>query len=808
MMTSALSAGNNIAICEYGVTGTSFPPTSGSPTTISNQTGTVISGNFFNSGAIDPPYRDNQEYVSVCISPFDSQGNRSAEITTDVGRDNDFIVKAYPQFVVGTKFGNQFETSFRYYSNNGLAPEDRWPVVATGQDINGQPYQFANLEYVSRKKKVKLPAFTNDLPEIVVHIDLDEHNVVGSERDVMLESWFFDTSANASQIGNNTATNQPIANTLNNIVGVGHPLSPEFNNTLLEMMVHIGPLSKNDISEANNNPGQKQLTEIYSGKDSDGDGIDDHFDVDSHAYVDSTNPNDPDPGLYSSGNDLNNDGIDDADLLPIKIGDYEYSIWYGTTFFAPLVIFSRETDLSLTIDFNPATADMDLTREGLIELPWNEFIDYTLTSLESPLQAAGVSWATGASNPFPKMNASSGAIGGIEFGVEPQINAPSDQAYSAVINTLVINVDGRDFGLKDSTAPISTMEFPTDGLSIDSGITGFIANVSDSETGVRRVRLRIRRLGVTPAEFWNGNSWTTSPESVDALETGDGSTWTLPNIDLSVPGDYRAWLITNDNAGNVALAADNPITTFTVVLNDRTPPSANATTPADNETITNAAAVSISGIATDSESGISAVNVRIQRLGTLPTLFWNGIDWTSESVYLPANLSSDGTTWSLDAVDLSVPARYRVRVTARDVAGNLARAVDNAKTEFTVQFNDQTIPFAQATSPANGQSVLASDNRRIAGTASDTGTGVAEVNVRIQRLNTVPALFWNGTEWTTETGYISTDLEDSGMWTLENVDLSVPGNYRVRVNAKDVANNFALAVDNPKTEFIVTQLNN
>ena len=132
--------------CQFEVVGTTVPPTSGNPVVIDDISGTVISANFFNGGAIDSPYFDGLETVSVCVSQPDSNGKRTAQITTDVGLDNDFIIKGYPEFVVGTKFGNLFETSFRYYNNNGLPEEDRWPVVATGLDQQGFPFEFANLE--------------------------------------------------------------------------------------------------------------------------------------------------------------------------------------------------------------------------------------------------------------------------------------------------------------------------------------------------------------------------------------------------------------------------------------------------------------------------------------------------------------------------------------------------------------------------------------------------------------------------------------------------------------------------------------
>ena len=403
---SAPTVASAQSMCSYETMGTTAPNTSGTPVVISPLTGTVISANFFDSGAIDPPFFDGMEFVSVCVE--NHNGVTSATITTDVGLDDDTRIKAYPQFAIGSKFGQQSETSFRFYSNNGLPADQQWPVTATNlNDVNNN-FELANLEYVSNIRGVGLPAYTNNLPEISITLDIDEQNVIGAERDVMLESWFFDTSANANVIGNNLATGLPIANTLNNIVGIGHPHFQELNNTLLEMMVHIGPLSPNDVSRATRNPGQNQLTEIFSGKDSDGDGIDDHFDVDSH--INLNNNLDPQPGVYSSGVDANGDGIDDADILPIQIGSFMYSIWYGVSFLSPIVIFSRETNSSLQNDFDPLTPDMNLSVEGEFTLPWNDFLEYTINDLQPKLQALNVAWASGPDNLFAKIALPTGAL--------------------------------------------------------------------------------------------------------------------------------------------------------------------------------------------------------------------------------------------------------------------------------------------------------------------------------------------------------------------------------------------------------------
>ena len=47
--------------------------------------------------------------MSVCISSYIENGQRDIEISTDPGRDNDFIVKSYPQFVIETKFGKKLQ---------------------------------------------------------------------------------------------------------------------------------------------------------------------------------------------------------------------------------------------------------------------------------------------------------------------------------------------------------------------------------------------------------------------------------------------------------------------------------------------------------------------------------------------------------------------------------------------------------------------------------------------------------------------------------------------------------------------------
>lgn len=373
--------------CRYEVNGTT--QSSGTPVIIDENTGTLISANFFNGGAISD---GTDRTVSVCVSEKDAQGDRFAHFTTNVGLDDNTQIKAYPEFVIGSKFGLTSETSFRPFPTLTSSTGFQYPALDAVANIIG------------------LPAFTYNLPDIDIVLDIDEQNVVGSIRDVMLESWFYDTSANPSVVGNHAIdytdwspyrslpptdtqslpdfrAGESLQNTLNNIVGAGHPNRTEAGNILLEMMVHVGPLSPNDISGTSRNPSRFKLTDT-----------------------------------------------------PVTIGDYQYHIWHSATYLGPLVVYSRETNAL-------GQPLLNLTEEGEIYLDWNLFLDYTLNELEPQLAEAGVEWALGEESIFKRMRSSYGAIGGLEFGVEPQTNNAADEPYIATVRKFEVFIKGTNFGL-------------------------------------------------------------------------------------------------------------------------------------------------------------------------------------------------------------------------------------------------------------------------------------------------------------------------------------------------------------------------
>ena len=78
------------------------------------------------------------------------------------------------------------------------------------------------------------------------------------------------------------------------------------------------------------------------------------------------------------------------------------------------------------------------------------------------------------------------------------------------------------------------------------------------------------------------------------------------------------------------------------------------------------------------------------------------------------------------------------------------------------------------------------------------------MRVRIQRLRTSPALYWDGTTWINTSTYLDANQTNDGQnWTLSNVELNVPATYRIRLFAHDNAGNIAKPQDNAKADFIV-----
>ena len=209
------------------------------------------------------------------------------------------------------------------------------------------------------------------------------------------------------------------------------------------------------------------------------------------------------------------------------------------------------------------------------------------------------------------------------------------------------------------------------------------------------------------------------------------------------------------------------------------------------------------GTSFDADSGVASVSVQIRRHTNLGLEFWDGSEWTSTNLFVTARVFSSGNRWSLPAVDLTTPGAYRIRLQARDNAGNVSLGGANPVTRFTVEAPDTTAPAATISSPEHND-IIAPVLRRIYGTSSDSQSGVKSVSVQVRRRANFTVQYWNGTAWQNESVFVFTDRQAAGTrWNLPRVDLTTPGTYRIRLRADDFNGNVSLGGDNPITFFTV-----
>ena len=115
---------------------------------------------------------------------------------------------------------------------------------------------------------------------------------------------------------------------------------------------------------------------------------------------------------------------------------------------------------------------------------------------------------------------------------------------------------------------------------------------------------------------------------------------------------------------------------------DTIKPSGTFTFPSNGADIDPIQSASITGNATDENSGVDRVLVRIDRLTTNPVSFWNGNAWQNDSIFINVPFDNNGD-FSVNAVDLSVIGDYRMLINVRDNAGNVASTSDNGFSFFT-----------------------------------------------------------------------------------------------------------------------------
>lgn len=207
-------------------------------------------------------------------------------------------------------------------------------------------------------------------------------------------------------------------------------------------------------------------------------------------------------------------------------------------------------------------------------------------------------------------------------------------------------------------------------------------------------------------------------------------------------GTYSVRAKAIDNAGNSAISS----VSITVNPAANVAPTVNITNPADGQTFTAPASISIAATASDSDGSVTKVE------------FYNGTSKLGEDATSPYSFA-----WS------NVNAgTYSLRAKAIDNSG--ASAISSVS--ITVNPADNVAPTVSITSPAGGQSFSAPASISIAASASDSDGSIAKVE------------FFNGTT------KIGEDVSSPYSFTWSNVPA---GNYALL--AKAIDNSSASATD-------------
>ncbi|MFK8078834.1 MAG: sialate O-acetylesterase [Granulosicoccus sp.] len=235
----------------------------------------------------------------------------------------------------------------------------------------------------------------------------------------------------------------------------------------------------------------------------------------------------------------------------------------------------------------------------------------------------------------------------------------------------------------DTTMPGVSTIIPANRSTVllDSSYT-IQGSVTDENSGVKFVRVRIQQRDVDPVLYWDGLNWQDSATNMYQPATVVDDYWSLSGVDFSQAGDYRIQLLASDYSNNRTDTSDN-ITHLSVSDMDTIAPSVSTDSPERGEDIPGSFSYTIYGEVTDEQSGVDEVLVQVERRDLDPRLYWNGSAWmdTPTDTYLAATVLNN--SWYLNGVDISEEGEYRLQMLARDNAGNVSDPSATA-VQFTV----------------------------------------------------------------------------------------------------------------------------
>ena len=341
--------------------------------------------------------------------------------------------------------------------------------------------------------------------------------------------------------------------------------------------------------------------------------------------------------------------------------------------------------------------------------------------------------------------------------------------------TYTLTVRARDRVGNQTTAPVIPFKYdgtdPTVSISTTSPITEsftqFTGSASDAHSGVDKVELTIKKTVDTTGYYWNGSAWITTETKLLASGTNVWS-YAVDRLAAFADGEmYTVTAIATDKAGNTKSATKS--ITYDIA------PRVHITPIPDYVGV--ATLGNIGGVALDAEpSHVLAVEVQLRNSadrwwdGTSnPAVFTSTVPFTI-TAWLTAPTGSDITyTWTITTAGVQFPQdTYTVRARAKDDQG---RTTDWVEESFIFDATPPTISMVDL--PANCKPGV------FRGTASDGGSGVEEVQVRLRGPSGLDS------DWVTVSG--------TNVWI--SYTTGIPwvsgGTYTVTAKAKDGAGNWS-----------------
>jgi len=348
--------------------------------------------------------------------------------------------------------------------------------------------------------------------------------------------------------------------------------------------------------------------------------------------------------------------------------------------------------------------------------------------------------------------------------------------------------------LVDTTAPGSTTSFPAaaggyNAAGWDAGCpaSGLCGTYSDGAgSGVQTVEVSIRRGS---GNYWDGSAFGSASEVWNAatLAAGDWS-YALDAADFPADGSYTVRVRATDDVGNAETPSSRSFDF------DATDPAALFSFPAAGGEYSTAAwnagcaTAGFCGTHSDATSGVAQVEISVKRVSS--DLYWDGDSFDAAGeTFFAAALAGGDWSYAFPAAGFPADGQYTVHVRATDDVGNTESGPSRT---FRI---DDTDPSAVYTFPASGGTYNTAGwdagcaAAGLCGTASDGGSGVAQVEISLKRVGA--DLYWDGDSFDAagETFFAAALAGGSWSWSFDGADFPADGTYTAHVRASDGAGN-------------------